>query len=114
MAGYGTGYPAFFICARLARRWPRTQRDYDRHEISLTGKTKRNRQSPGKGHPRKSYASVQYRCSCGHEGWTSHIDPSRQAVGLGFLTPVQVWSRWRWVPEMDKAKWLASGNEAPE
>lgn len=79
MPGYGTGYPNAFICARLSRSWPRTRHDYDAHVVTLTG---RERPTPrnGKGHPRKSWTTREYVCTCGHRGWSSHKDLERFAA----------------------------------
>ena len=80
MAGYGTGYPVYFICAKLARRWPRSEVDYRMHEVTVTGRTRPTPRN-GKGHPRKSWTTREYRCSCGHVGWSSHVDLERRGQG---------------------------------
>jgi hypothetical protein len=100
MAGSGTGYPIHFHCAKARRvyygaRAPRSNhpRDLDdwyddiartaeersRHVVTLTGKTRPS--TEGKGHPRKSRTTRQYKCSCGHIGWSSHIALERQEKG---------------------------------
>jgi hypothetical protein len=101
MAGFGTGYPIYFHCAKARRiyygaraprsnhphdlgQWyedvERTHAERDRHVVKLTGKTKPTPQ--GKGHPRKSWTTYQYECSCGHVGWSSHKDLERMATKL--------------------------------
>lgn len=79
MAGYGTGYPIAFICP-VARRnralWsgPEHGRLPDGHdEIVRTGRTKPTPRT-GKGHARKLDTMYEYRCACGHVGWSSHPD----------------------------------------
>lgn len=79
MAGYGTGYPNWFICP-VARRNRALWSGPDRgalppgHDvIVLTGRTRRA-PSTGKGHPRKLDRSYEYRCECGHVGWTCNAD----------------------------------------
>ena len=42
------------------------------HNITLTGKTKPN--PSRKIGPRTSRVSREYTCSCGHTGWSTHID----------------------------------------
>lgn len=78
MAGHGTGYPLSFICpiARQNRAlWngPDRGRLPDGHDrIVRTGRT---RPVPhGKTHSRKLSTSHEYRCECGHVGWSSHAD----------------------------------------
>lgn len=89
MAGFGTGYPNFFHCAkargiyygnRSSKGEPVARTHYERglHQVTLTGRT-RPAPSPGRGHPRKSRLSREYRCSCGHVGWSCHIDLERMA-----------------------------------
>lgn len=90
MAGFGTGFPEFFECSQARKVYygsrssrgydvDRTARERDRHKVKLTGKT-RDAPSPGKGHPRKSALSRQYKCSCGHTGWSCHIDLERRTT----------------------------------
>lgn len=75
---HGTGYPIYFHCpvARRERNWSSTEcppypRGHDR--IVRTGRTK-PAPSQNKGHPRKLSTSHEYECSCGHVGWTCHVD----------------------------------------
>lgn len=78
MAGYGTGRPHAFICP-VARRNRRLWSDSERpgelprgHErIVRTGRTKPRRHD-GNLHPRILPTSHEYRCECGHVGWTTH------------------------------------------
>jgi len=88
MSGHGTGYPIFFHCA-IARRIyygnraskgdavTRTNRERDAHKTTLTGRTRPTKK--GRGHPRKSWTTYEYRCACGHVGWSSHIELEREA-----------------------------------
>jgi hypothetical protein len=80
MAGAGTGYPNWFVCtvARRTRHWPDPfPPGHDR--IVRTGRT-RPAPSPTKGHPRKLRESHEYRCECGHVGWSCHIDILRYPI----------------------------------
>ena len=76
----GTGYPLTFRCSkeRLERDWRGGNRAVEaRHDpIVRTGRTRRA-PSPGKGHPRKLRESHEYRCACGHVGWSCHVDVLR-------------------------------------
>lgn len=86
MAGYGTGYPNFFRCPRARREnqhWRATfdSRQATKHWVKLTGKT-RPTPATGKGHPRKSWTTREWTCSCGERGWSSHTDLERiEATG---------------------------------
>lgn len=96
MAGYGTGYPNWFMCAKAREIWygprssaegaARTGRERAEHRVELTGRTKPTR-ATGKGHPRKSWTTFEYRCSCGHVGWSSHKDLERKAEWEGVKVP---------------------------
>jgi hypothetical protein len=88
MAGFGTGYPNFFECSKARRIYygnrssrgdevTRTSRERAAHVVTLTGRQRPTK--PGKGHPRKSWTTFEYRCSCGHVGWSSHIELERRA-----------------------------------
>lgn len=82
MSGYGTGYPNFFRCPKARREntyWDRhwDSRQARKHKVRLTGRT---RPTPrGKGHPRKSWTTREWVCSCGATGWSSHIDLERMS-----------------------------------
>ncbi len=95
MAGYGTGYPIWFQCAKARLIWYGSRRQGDarnadtgreraRHVTELTGRTRPTRRT-GRGHPRKSWTTFEYRCSCGHVGWSSHISLERQAERAGWF-----------------------------
>lgn len=80
MSGYGTGFPNFFRCpqGRRDNQFWRASFDTSRarpHWVTLTGRTRPTR--PGKGHPRKSWTTWEWRCSCGATGWSSHKDLER-------------------------------------
>jgi hypothetical protein len=75
--GAGTGSPVFFFC------WASRQVGDSKqgHVVNLTGRERpyhRKRYS-AKG-SRSSDVSREYVCSCGHIGWSNHIDldPSRR------------------------------------
>jgi hypothetical protein len=89
MAGSGTGIPIWFSCpkerreagtARLMRESVDAVRR--RHVVTLTGSTKAAKFSRGH-HPRMSFTSFGYTCSCGHMGWSAHRDLERLAVKTG-------------------------------
>lgn len=80
----GPGYPISFRCTRLARTWPRTRHDHDAHHHTLTGRT-RDTARNGKGHPRKSWITFEWSCTCGASGWSSHADLERIAIREGII-----------------------------
>ncbi len=67
--------PAFFRCpiARDTLVNVRTE-----HMVGLTGRTKKRRR--GAGSRRTSDTDREYVCSCGHVGWSTHIDLERFAL----------------------------------
>ena len=84
MAGRGTGYPVAFVCP-VARRnralWSGEEKGAlppGHDAIVRTGRTKPVKK--GKGHPRKLWTSHEYRCECGHVGWTNHVQIVRYPV----------------------------------
>jgi hypothetical protein len=78
MPGRGTGIDIYFACPRYkALDWRTcTQRDNAWHSIKLTGRTKPNKNTTNL-HPRTSTVSREYRCQCGHVGWSTHKDLER-------------------------------------
>jgi hypothetical protein len=87
MAGNGTGYPNHFECSKARLIYygdrsstgepvARTTRERAAHVITLTGRTRPTPRN-GKGHPRKSWTTREYRCTCGHVGWSCHKDLER-------------------------------------
>lgn len=79
MAGYGTGSPMYFHCAKFTRLSFR-ERDITRepHTVTLTGRTK-PRPHDGRRGPRSTDTYREYKCSCGHVGWSAHIDLAKRA-----------------------------------
>lgn len=78
MAGTGTGHPNWFMCPgeRNDRSLARIFNDskfIGTHIIGLTGNTRPTKRD-GHGHPRKSWTTRQWVCSCGRTGWSNHID----------------------------------------
>lgn len=73
----GTGSPIFFVCpaARRTRNW-RDPYPPGHDRIVRTGRTKPNNRSGPKG-LRSLHTLHEYRCECGHVGWTNHIDIER-------------------------------------
>lgn len=71
--GYGKGVPSYFICP-VARR----DRDFltwalpsGHSQIVRTGRTRPYR-GHGSRHPRMLDTAHEYRCECGHVGWSAH------------------------------------------
>lgn len=75
MAGYGTGIPLYFNCPNYRRLdWrTRTSRDAENHRVVRTGRTKPRRWDGNQG-LRTLDTAHEYRCRCGHVGWTTHCD----------------------------------------
>lgn len=102
MAGYGTGYPLDFYCAKAREiyygsRSPRSRSSFDlashvqdisdttrgraQHQVVRTGRTRPLLKSQeGKGHPRALQYRVEYACSCGHVGWSRHKGVERLEI----------------------------------
>lgn len=74
---HGTGYPIWFMCPKLRRIWPRTSNDYRHHVTTPTGRVRPTPRN-GKGHARKIWWTMEYTCTCGHTGWSSHKDLERE------------------------------------
>lgn len=74
----GAGSPAWFRCA-VARDTTRRD-DRSEHLVTLTGREKpyeaKRRHTLG---VRSTYISREYRCECGHVGWSAHVDLARLA-----------------------------------
>jgi len=77
MPGYGTGVPISFACP-IARRnrlgsWANGNVPPlpPGHDVTRTGRTK---PAPNQGrlHPRTLSTAHEYRCACGHVGWSYH------------------------------------------
>ena len=68
--GSGTGSPNWFRCW-ADRRTGRHVRGH--HEVSLTGRTRPFKPARGLG-SRSVLTAYEYRCSCGHLGWSAHVD----------------------------------------
>ena len=78
--GSGTGQPIWFMCSvqRRARVWPGAYPPG--HDVVRTGRVRGN---PTVGGYSRSLhgGTVEYRCSCGHVGWTKHADILRYPIG---------------------------------
>lgn len=91
----GTGYPLSFAC----HRWRRTRdwRSYGSAEDAghvpvLTGQTKKVYDT--KGHHRKLHTSYQYRCQCGHVGWSTHPGVLQLKLAEGAEMGQQYPTKW--------------------
>lgn len=70
----GAGSPVWFRCHRERRG-----EGLD-HEITLTGRSRPSRGKRGSAQGTRSTArDREYTCSCGHTGWSNHIDLARKA-----------------------------------
>jgi hypothetical protein len=68
----GPGSPVYFRCK--VERDTLTSRGGDRHVVELTGRERPYSPSRTLG-TRSTYISREYRClSCGHVGWSNHVD----------------------------------------
>lgn len=68
----GTGSPVYFACLKWRQGYWRNRRYPHDHVVKRTGRTK-----PYKTHKpgiRSLKVSHEYECSCGHVGWTNHMD----------------------------------------
>lgn len=84
MSGYhksaGAGSPVLFLCPMLRRIWPRYNADHDRHVITLTGRSRPYRAPRYSALGLRSTTTArEYECSCGHRGWSNHVDLARIA-----------------------------------
>lgn len=73
MSNNGSGYPVYLHCP-VWRRSNYKDRDQRPHILKRTGRTKPLPGGRTKGRIRQADASHEYVCSCGHIGWTSHMD----------------------------------------
>jgi predicted RNA-binding Zn-ribbon protein involved in translation (DUF1610 family) len=74
-ANNGTGQPNWFRCSKCRRHGQRD--DGWAGGVTLTG---RKREHVGKQGARNTYIDRQYRCdSCGHVGWSCHVDLAMKA-----------------------------------
>lgn len=88
MSGHGTGYPIAFVCPKARQNrvlWSSPERGRLPGGHNIVVRTGRTRPMPrnGKGHPRKLWTSHEFRCECGHVGWTSHVDIVRYPAERG-------------------------------
>lgn len=74
MKGSGTGSPVWFAC-HVGRSTIRGGGD---HTVKLTGRIRPSRFSRAPG-SRSTFVTREYECSCGHVGWSNHIDLARLA-----------------------------------
>jgi len=73
----GTGSPVFFHCWEARRYGHLAERG---HRVELTGRTRpyRHKRYSTLG-TRSMSTSYEYRCECGHVGWSNHADLARLA-----------------------------------
>lgn len=86
----GTGEPYWFRCAK-GRRWDSLRwGDRPRHVCTPTGKSRdlTDVLRHGKhGFLRHGRVAYEYRCSCGHVGWSRHKDLAAMATRKKGETP---------------------------
>jgi hypothetical protein len=82
----GTGSPVWFMCPKLRRIYPRDYHDRDMHRVKRTGRWKR-RVPKGALGVRSLLHAWEYVCSCGHKGWTNHVEILRYAMVDGSEKP---------------------------
>lgn len=80
----GAGSPVYFMCPkeRRERNWARWGRyTYSgEHRVTLTGATRPYRAPRGSALGiRSDEVAREYTCSCGHKGWSNHMDLARMA-----------------------------------
>ena len=75
MAGMGTGSPISFLCPKHRRQYWKG-RTTGGHVCRPTGVTKPYRRKLNQtDHIRHIVTcSIEYRCSCGHVGWSRHVE----------------------------------------
>lgn len=71
----GAGSPNSFMCHVWRSQWYANRDRSSEHVITLTGRTKpyRPKKYTALG-ARSTTVSREYRCSCGHVGWSNHKD----------------------------------------
>lgn len=85
----GTGSPLWFMCPKLRAIYPRMHWHWDQHKTTPTG---RHKAGPKKrtGSIRRIGRALEFRCACGHVGWSTHVDLAVQAVELGKVKPEEI------------------------
>ena len=73
----GTGQPIAFVCAARRREGYRGRSPAESHRVELTGRARKRYGRPG---ARMTNLFREYRCSCGHVGWSAHVDLARRDV----------------------------------
>lgn len=72
----GAGSPVFFMCSACRRRKPHFNsplyRYFEPGEVTLTGRTRPYRAGSHALGVRSDTVSREYKCSCGHVGWSNH------------------------------------------
>lgn len=70
----GTGSPVWFRCYADRRR------EGIDHAVTLTGRTRPSRRGRSPMGSRSTDTDREYTCSCGHTGWSNHVDLARMAA----------------------------------
>lgn len=74
----GAGSPNVFMCHAQRMQWHEHRDPDSDHVVTLTGKKRKvYRSIYTRRGPRSSDVSRQYECSCGHIGWSNHMDLER-------------------------------------
>lgn len=73
----GAGSPVSFQC-HACRSTLRSRSVASRHTFTLTGRSRPYRAKAYSAlGSRSTLVSREYRCSCGHVGWSNHVDLAR-------------------------------------
>lgn len=73
----GAGSPIHFVCPVARRNRDFTTWDLpEGHVVTLTGRSKPYVPPRAMG-SRSTFTSREYVCSCGHTGWSNHVDLER-------------------------------------
>lgn len=73
----GTGSPVWFLCPvfRQERSFGLREPHWRSHDIELTGRERPYHPNRGSALGlRSDTTSREYVCSCGHRGWSNHVD----------------------------------------
>ncbi len=82
----GPGSPVSFVCWRGRQDWRTKAAHRNVYAVTLTGRTRPYKAAYGSALGlRSTLMSREYRCECGHVGWSYHVDLLRLAraeIGL--------------------------------
>lgn len=86
--GKAAGSPVFFHCFAARREVYGHRRD---HTVELTGRIRRYRPPRGSAMGSRSmHVAFEYRCACGHVGWSNH----RELWPFASRPPIMADDQW--------------------